>query len=142
MRISDWSSDVCSSDLPDDATAAVERAVEAVVGGDRAQHVTTIQIEQDGRRRHLAVTIAPVHDATDAVVALSVVVRDITTLMTAVDRERRAAASIEAQQRVLQRIASDDDLAHTLDDLCRDRSEEHTSDPQSLIRTSSAVFLL
>src|SRR3546814_15517626 len=121
MRISDWSSDVCSSVLivgcalddtvtlwnkgaarllgrtadevvgacrlaevlPDDATAAVERAVEAVVGGDRAQHVTTIQIEQDGRRRHLAVTIAPVHDATDAVVALSVVVRDITTLLTA-----------------------------------------------------------
>src|SRR3546814_13641734 len=76
MRISDWSSDVCSSVLivgcalddtithwnkgaarllgrtadevvgacrlaevlPDDATAAVERAGEALVGGDRAQH--------------------------------------------------------------------------------------------------------
>src|SRR3546814_9880069 len=118
MRISDWSSDVCSSDLPDDATAAVERAVEAVVGGDRAQHVTTIQIEQDGRRRHLAVTIAPVNDATDAVVALSVVVRDITTLMTAVYRERRAAASIEAQPRVRQRSGSDDHRANQIDRRC------------------------
>src|SRR3546814_13775908 len=97
MRISDWSSDVCSSDLPDDATAAVERAVEAVVGGDRAQHVTTIQIEQDGRRRHLAVTIAPVHDATDAVVALPVVLRGITTPMPAVDRARSPTPSIRPQ---------------------------------------------
>src|SRR3546814_16170814 len=31
MRISDWSSDVCSSDLPDLATAEMIRAVEYVV---------------------------------------------------------------------------------------------------------------
>src|SRR3546814_15683675 len=130
MRISDWSSDVCSSDLPDDATAAVERAVEAVVGGDRAQHVTTIQIEQDGRRRHLAVTIAPVHDATDAVVALSVVVRDITTLMTAVDRERRAAASIEAPPRVPQRTATDAHLPPPLDNPSPHRGQRRTGTPR------------
>src|SRR3546814_20111582 len=70
--------------------------------------------------------------------------------MAAVDRERRAAASVEAQQRVLQRIASDDDLAHTLDDLCRDVEQRlpgaHctvlTVDPQEeVLRHASAPSL-
>src|SRR3546814_4564518 len=62
MRISDWSSDVCSSDLKGDAVLAVRLTgkVLAVTGGERARSMT-IDTDGDG--------------SVDAIVQLGPVVR-------------------------------------------------------------------
>src|SRR3546814_14834437 len=41
MRISDWSSDVCSSDLPDQGGVVAEQAHRPQSGRDRAAHLRT-----------------------------------------------------------------------------------------------------
>src|SRR3546814_4075528 len=102
MRISDWSSDVCSSDL---AVVLLRQRIQAILQGvcpayDRAARIEdeapgSVQARQDGLR----------HGATD---------------LTAMEG---AAVPIEALLRV-------------------DRSEEHTSELQSLMRISYAVFCL
>src|SRR3546814_3920710 len=102
MRISDWSSDVCSSDLrgTEEALGALER-----VGVDAAgQHLA--------RRGH------------DGVVGAA-----------------QAGDRIEQDHHVL--LVLDQPLGlldHHFGDL--DRSEEHTSELQSLMRISYAVFCL
>src|SRR3546814_2499623 len=100
MRISDWSSDVCSSDLDraDATDVQAHRGIElqrvAAAGGFR--------------------TLAGHHDA-DLVPQL-------------VDEEHHAVAALDVAGQLAQR------LAH--------RSEEHTSELQSLMSTSYAVFCL
>src|SRR3546814_5033559 len=91
MRISDWSSDVCSSDL-------------------HAEHVVGHQ--------HLAVALRRSTDADRRAVDL---VRDF-------DRDRFEHAFDDDRKGA--------SLRH------RDRSEEHTSELQSLMRISYAVFCL
>src|SRR3546814_3123169 len=104
MRISDWSSDVCSSDL--------ERFAPSVAGGGRF-HQARVQ-----RVLHVA--------AQDAVFDQHVALRGIAFV---VDVQRTAAVG--------QRAVVDDGNA-----LGGDRSEEHTSELQSLMRISYAVFCL
>src|SRR3546814_6796253 len=96
MRISDWSSDVCSSDLE----VAIGERVERECRGERAH-----------RRRHLLGRHPALGGAGLVILA-----------------HRRCAA--------IERL-----LLH-LDDRHRDRSEEHTSELQSLMRISYAVFCL
>src|SRR3546814_10165776 len=129
MRISDWSSDVCSSDLPDDdqvialvgavdidaAIACREGAVLGGIGGELVQ--------QQGEAGHRAA-----------------------------GNLRIAAAQCDARRRVGGRIVvgGDDGLdeavqgggALRLAGGDRQRSEEHTSELQSLMRISYAVFCL
>src|SRR3546814_10466568 len=53
MRISDWSSDVCSSDLVDDSTAGLTRMQLEEVGGAVGCHLDAgsgVSDEQNGRR--------------------------------------------------------------------------------------------
>src|SRR3546814_2086052 len=105
MRISDWSSDVCSSDLPE--------AVCKTAGGGR-----------DRPDRHTGIDHpAPV-----------VTIRERAGKQTddrECDRERGAVENAELQ------IGK---AEITLDGI--DRSEEHTSELQSLMRISYAVFCL
>src|SRR3546814_5482899 len=101
MRISDWSSDVCSSDLEDHrGEIAVDRAAE--VGG---------------------------HAAFKFVIAL-------TAEIGAVRHRRRHPGDDDAQRVRRQRLRSD------RCGIGEQRSEEHTSELQSLMRISYAVFCL
>src|SRR3546814_5812021 len=107
MRISDWSSDVCSSDL---GIADGERLGVFCVG--RHQPSFDECMQQGGPAPHITVP-TPAHCARVA----------------PVDRQRRAGFGIASI-----REDSHADVS--------DRSEEHTSELQSLMRISYAVFCL
>src|SRR3546814_5674197 len=124
MRISDWSSDVCSSDLVALGDAAAARSQvrialdELVERGDLA-----------GRRRAIA------HDRIVDQRDVGRILEDPVTIRVTVDGPgvrqagmtvvvRGAAGLVVTEQRLLP------------------RSEEHTSELQSLMRISYAVFIL
>src|SRR3546814_5082556 len=102
MRISDWSSDVCSSDLI--TMRGFARCDRANFAMSRIAQYACLQFF-DGRRRALQI------------------------LGEAVAREQERAGHVQRT------IAWDGDI----DDF---RSEEHTSELQSLMRSSYAVFCL
>src|SRR3546814_9081337 len=121
MRISDWSSDVCSSDLEGLLTARIEAAI---AGGTYELGLETLQAES-----FTVVARAPIntHPGTAAQTSL---------------------VTIERKDR-LQPLSLDDALAQVdergakmLVNRETGRSEEHTSELQSLMRISYAVFCL
>src|SRR3546814_3151114 len=129
MRISDWSSDVCSSDL-----ARRQRAVE------RQQ----VRLRQQRLERHIVDAERPARIARERVVAEQPAAeagqdarRDQADLPRP-DDPRRLAVEIEAEQPVEREIA----LPHPGIGAVDLRSEEHTSELQSLMRISYAVFCL
>src|SRR3546814_4886875 len=116
MRISDWSSDVCSSDL--------------VAGEGERPHVVQQfvqridELEQEARDSgHRAADVADGDHA-----------RPVELALLPFDVEQHAVAAIVAAHG-----AADVELAAVLD---LARSEEHTSELQSLMRISYAVFCL
>src|SRR3546814_8628246 len=102
MRISDWSSDVCSSDL--DPAAPSHRGEEAA--DDLFQAAAGL-----GRGRLAGVDHAGSAEGADGFVA---------------GQNHRRAENLR--------------IAHGHHQVCRLRSEEHTSELQSLMRISYAVF--
>src|SRR3546814_6313218 len=123
MRISDWSSDVCSSDLAlalarktaeDDAATAREQA-------ERAAGELKLTAEE---RDRLMAELSTTRDRTKTLE---------TRLSTAEERTTLAQREIEQRDiRIEELVAS---LGTT-----ESRSEEHTSELQSLMRISYAVF--
>src|SRR3546814_5586922 len=111
MRISDWSSDVCSSDLP------------VSFGGDRLQY-----------RQCPANIFACARNALRQVdIAVDIALRlAIGGRHAGFDQLRRIGAALIAQ-----RVETGGDEQGR-----RQRSEEHTSELQSLMRISYAVFCL
>src|SRR3546814_3644295 len=103
MRISDWSSNVCSSDLADgDVRQQTQRHVRAVRGSDTAGHQRFQRITISARVTQVdGKALASIDDGTDFLTA---------------DRARDQTLDV--------------------------RSEEHTSELQSLMRISYAVFCL
>src|SRR3546814_9939915 len=114
MRISDWSSDVCSSDLL------------AVVGPSQAGEIGGVRLRRRGerRRRFDDEAIAPRRDERKAIVARRKVVDGAAGVGDALARDHA------------RRIGRDAVVAE------HRRSEEHTSELQSLMRISYAVFCL
>src|SRR3546814_2368665 len=108
MRISDWSSDVCSSDLLVELHPEDEAALRVVFRGDRQVSV---------HRR----------DAYEAAAALLP------------PPERRGLVLIDPAFEVTDEFAR---MVAGLGEAHRRRSEEHTSELQSLMRISYAVFCL
>src|SRR3546814_7575290 len=108
MRISDWSSDVCSSDLD------LRNRIGSLI--DLAPHVLEVQDQALKLSRKVAHhLVGSAHVGMDACGLLAGVGDQI------------------------------QDFARVLNDIARgrvDRSEEHTSELQSLMRISSAVFCL
>src|SRR3546814_3331533 len=111
MRISDWSSDVCSSDLPPHAPAGVPGWSELA---SSIASVCWMAVMSPG-------------NALDRVVYL----KD-----RALEESRRVAAYGKARDLV--RELGDDEIVRRHGE----RSEEHTSELQSLMRNSYAVFCL
>src|SRR3546814_6175181 len=114
MRISDWSSDVCSSDLSEDRAIGV---------GDVLKRGTTEDaLAERGDHRAALHDRAHFHAAGRATILL-----DHDTVLRHVDK---AAGQITRVRRLERRVGQ------------ALRSEEHTSELQSLMRTSYAVFCL
>src|SRR3546814_1922913 len=109
MRISDWSSDVCSSDLVLDDEVAREVALEPLPVLERVVHLG------EGHRARLEPAVEDVGDAPH-------------------HRPPGGVVRVRAHQLVDHRAVQVGDR-HA-------RSEEHTSELQSLMRISYAVFCL
>src|SRR3546814_3487399 len=103
MRISDWSSDVCSSDLP-------PVVAEAIAAGTHHQQVVLVA---DGREEGAGGT-----DRDDHQEGVRIGLQPL--------------GDVDAERRHQQRRGG----------IVDDRSEEHTSELQSLMRISYAVFCL
>src|SRR3546814_7397458 len=117
MRISDWSSDVCSSDL-----VFFELAHDV---GDRAGLLADRDVDALHARRLL------VDDRVDRQRGLAgLTIADDQLALTAADRHHRVDGLVAGLHQLVDRLAGDD------------RSEEHTSELQSLMRLSYAVFCL
>src|SRR3546814_5600364 len=129
MRISDWSSDVCSSDLlKRPRTGNVEVAVDDVPTGRNHRNISIVAVDDE---------IGCAHGAA---------CNDVTPSSHA----QRASADIPVQQGApTSRIKAEhfttaqaDDIAPDSIDLHRKsiKSEEHTTELQSLMRISCAAF--
>src|SRR3546814_7809073 len=130
MRISDWSSDVCSSDLDDydvlqrlhavdlDQQLRDDRAlhVGADAGAAGAEHGVHLVEEDDDRPALLRLLPGPLEHEADLALGLAHV---LVEQLRALDVEEVRAGRVGAG-----------------------RSEEHTSELQSLMRISYAVFCL
>src|SRR3546814_7513918 len=115
MRISDWSSDVCSSDLPQGTAHRVGAAVQG-------QQVLPQLRNEPGRLRHGADRLAP--GCAGGVAA----------------QGRQGDRGLWQPHLPQPRLRAQPD--HAGKKPARDRSEEHTSELQSLMRISYAVFCL
>src|SRR3546814_3533867 len=127
MRISDWSSDVCSSDLVRQA----EHSDSALEAGGLQDDVVAADLRQ--RTREAAVVAGELEAAPRVVGA---VLRE----------DRVEAAEVAGGERIpFHRVAAgllQAALVVPGIDLGDPRSEEHTSELQSLMRTSYAAFCL
>src|SRR3546814_4352620 len=135
MRISDWSSDVCSSDLKPDVFL---RKVAADLGfdlGDGDYCAGNLFFSQDDKRRDRARAVL---NESLALQGLKVAgFRIVPTEMSALGDE--AMKSVPVVEQVFVTAPAD---THKFAFELKLRSEEHTSELQSLMRISYAVFCL
>src|SRR3546814_2838461 len=122
MRISDWSSDVCSSDLLDEITAIADKLWEH-----------RERIGKDGRTVTLKIKFADFEQITRSKTPGKAV--DNRMMLTGIYEE--LLDSIMPLERPLRLIGLT--ISNLIDPT---RSEEHTSELQSLMRISYAVFCL
>src|SRR3546814_3814881 len=133
MRISDWSSDVCSSDLRAEGGA-----------GQVVHHLVEVGVGHDD-----AVILGPAHRLYPLAVRDAAVVDIMRNVRRADEADRADVGMVE--NRVDHFLVAVDDLQnafgkaglqHQFAQPHRNRSEEHTSELQSLMRISYAVFCL
>src|SRR3546814_8393123 len=118
MRISDWSSDVCSSDL---------EAVGEAAHRQPAEEVGLVELAEDGADPHRRLHIAAIVHVVDVVLVV-----DHQGDLRAPGRRRQRCGDLIALQ-IARRAQAVAVRLHR-------RSEEHTSELQSLMRISYAVF--
>src|SRR3546814_4669124 len=111
MRISDWSSDVCSSDL---VTFTGSTAVGRHIAGVCGDRIARVALELGGKSAAIILDDMPIDDV-------------VTKLLPASTTLSGQACSA---------------LTRVIVPRHRHRSEEHTSELQSLMRISYAVFCL
>src|SRR3546814_8322456 len=154
MRISDWSSDVCSSDLLDEEGGAADRLVDVEVlahgaeGTAGCSAILAVAVAEEAAFGP-GVGVVVVRDVAH-VVAEVVAVEDVTShpRELGVHVLHRRVVGVDAvpaphHHRGVAALALRDPADVVLVEPVRDRkSEEHTSELQSLMRTSSAVFCL
>src|SRR3546814_5495668 len=148
MRFSDWSSDVCSSDLPvaamadGDVTGPAGRGRETHADQRRAGGVDAVGLgvhRNHARRKGFGYPAIKRRLIGDADIVVMVEGRVIRFARLGRGRRGRDVAAQLRQQRAESLIGE-----KRLQRLRRDalRSEEHTSELQSLMRISYAVFCL
>src|SRR3546814_9763256 len=121
MRISDWSSDVCSSDLVGTFVGTELRPVVLVVLTRRVRQDLEVDV-QHVAAECLGLAVACLHDAFQQA------------------RERRRIASEDSELTSTQLTHPDQVLLIVVEERAGHvRSEEHTSELQSLMRSSYAV---
>jgi PAS domain S-box-containing protein len=91
--------------IPPDREAEEPAFLERLRRGERIEHFETVRVTRDGRRIDVALTVSPVLDANNRIIAASKVVRDIT------QRKQAEAALHEADRRKDEFLAI---LAHEL----------------------------
>src|SRR3546814_6305216 len=139
MRISDWSSDVCSSDL---MLLVIVKVAEPTVIKDRGVGLESTAITLARELPELEQQIkSQQQQLADAQKLLALVQRDVSRLSpgAAAARKQREASALNARAAttIEQRLAiARQELTAEM------RSEEHTSELQSLMRISYAVFCL
>src|SRR3546814_4867905 len=121
MRISDWSSDVCSSDLAENLDLDVAR-IEDELLDEHAVVAEAVEAFALGRLKAFADVLLIISKAHP---------------LAAAARRRLHHHRIADLVRDTHRMFGIVDLAH---EAGNDRSEEHTSELQSLMRISYAVF--
>src|SRR3546814_8428368 len=140
MRISDWSSDVCSSDLVEVDRELLERAFAlGLVGLGGFLVVGALGGRRFGGRAALADAVADEADRVEPahILLLEEIDRIALTLGEQGDEHVGAGHLVAARRLDVQDRALDDAL-----EPARPRSEEHTSELQSLLRISYADFCL
>src|SRR3546814_15577504 len=85
MRISDWSSDVCSSDL----------ILERLRQGERVESFDIDRIRKDGTRIDVSLAISPIKDENGVMTAASTVARDVTERRRAADHRGLLVAELD-----------------------------------------------
>src|SRR3546814_5069920 len=134
MRISDWSSDVCSSDLRVGATVEADAAARGQEAAAPLASATGTTTAAAGSHAALALFGQQLGD----VLGAAVVDRDVLGhhLGALLDRDARVGLVLL--------VLGDLDLRRHPDHVAAAplRSEEHTSELQSLMRISYAVFCL
>src|SRR3546814_4366761 len=121
MRISDWSSDVCSSDL-----LVVEQAGVEIIFADALKRQASEPVV-----------------AADFGIGIGEVARDAEAgQSTGQEIEEGLTADFDTFELRLTHVARTVDIISDAVDEFERRSEEHTSDLQSLMRISYAVFCL
>src|SRR3546814_2933760 len=135
MRISDWSSDVCSSDLLDRRRTWTPSPVPELAAVVREREHQRPALDMVARVRLPILAIAGVDD-----IALGLPVAGCSLRRSVADAPARAAADglVDAPHERPVRVHDEDELG----DERRIRSDEHTSELQSLMRISYAVFCL
>src|SRR3546814_5717564 len=131
LRISDWSSDVCSSDLERSAQPIIGRLVSRGLSDEHADRHYVIVDAIDGRSHYVDIGGHSEELTQNSIVRVtprSVAVRKVDRTITEVAAAHGGRYSI------------DNHLSH--DPTATERSEEHTSELQSLMRNSYAVFCL
>src|SRR3546814_1672443 len=140
MRISDWSSDVCSSDLGGKISSYRHVALHAV--DELAAHVAALTGKRWTGRTPLPGGDFPVR----GLAALIADIRLCHPFLPRATADRIARAYGTEARAWLGKAEGWDDLggeiAHGLSAAEVERSEEHTSELQSLMRISYAVFCL
>src|SRR3546814_4256232 len=133
MRISDWSSDVCSSDLMADTPLTL--AETASVFGEMLTFQAMLRRTTDktSRRAMLAAKIEDMLNTVVRQVAFCEFERQVH------DERRQGELSADRIGEIWMETQTES-LGPAL--RFRDRSEEHTSELQSLMRSSYAVFCL
>src|SRR3546814_6297401 len=134
MRISDWSSDVCSSDLTSGSTRAA-RAMERA--GETLQGIASNQLavegkkrEEEQRRREALARVDMVNAGADYEISVDAEQAQFTQDVTAGSIQYSKAGEEWSQR--LARLAAPQPPD--------DRSDEHTSELQTLLRLSYAVL--
>src|SRR3546814_7997052 len=127
MRISDWSSDVCSSDLVDQQQLAVHALVQAPPAAGRGQHVLRVVDVRPSQHRVVDAQFEVAVRAGQRSQGVDVLERG-----ELVDQHPHAHPAPGGDQQFVEHQVAGVVL----------RSEEHTSELQSLLRISYAVFCL
>src|SRR3546814_8295051 len=133
MRISDWSSDVCSSDLPEGGPATRGRPMINLLPLAQGETISTVLplSEDEAEWGKLHVMFAT---------AKGSVRRNSMDAFTNVPSNGKIAMKFEGEDEDDRLIGVA--LLDENDDVLLARSEEHTSELQSLMRNSYAVFCL